>query len=161
MKGYVNYLTKKLMRDMEKGGVIIAPRRSGKSVAIVRFLRKHKNFAVSCPTMEMAQYMKVLAVEMFGVHGFEIKERCLGSNPSYFRGRDWKVIIDEAFWHPMYLTKSLPFHCALSSFPKDLILYNEKGKRLSLKADYALETSKEARDYNKNWACASRKGQKG
>jgi len=134
---------------MEKGGIIIAPRRSGKSTAILHFLKKHKNFAVSCVNQGSADCMKESAVRLFGTKGYEIKERIRNSNASCFVGRDWKLIIDEAFFHPIYLNRIRPFHCALSSSYDNIVLYNEKGKRLSLKQDKVLEISKYARDHNK------------
>jgi AAA+ ATPase superfamily predicted ATPase len=39
----MNYLTKKLKEDIKKGGLVIAPRRAGKTTAILELLKESKD----------------------------------------------------------------------------------------------------------------------
>jgi hypothetical protein len=43
-----------------------------------------------------------------------------------------KVIVDECFWNP-YFSDSKPYFCGVSSNPTDLVVYNNKGRRLKIK----------------------------
>jgi len=143
----MDYLTKKLMKDIKRGGLVIAPRRSGKTVAAICFLQKNEGFILSCHSWGMAR-------ELQGQYP-DVKDLIIGPDHYSRVGRREKIILDEAFWHPLFL-KGLDFssgpggiHCALSSTPGGTVVYNEKGKRLELGPDLALETDKTRRAYNR------------
>lgn len=47
-----------------------------------------------------------------------------------------KIIIDEFFWNPYYYQQGfLRYHCAVSSSPLKLFVYNKKGKKLIIDKD--------------------------
>jgi len=132
--GMKGYLTKALKAAIKEGGVIIAPRMSGKTHAIVELLREqpwkdlynipHKEFwTCICHSNQSAHQMrKNFPDQACKIYGPTVK------NPG-------KVILDEYLWNPY----KGEFHAAISSNKETMVIYNKTGRRVKIKVDERLE----------------------
>lgn len=124
-------MTKRLMKQIAAGGIIIAPRVSGKTTAIVELMCKDpSSYVLVALNHNMACYIRSALKEK----GFSDADRrvILPNNVDKLRGRPpYKVIIDEAFWNPAFYNNQ-PYHCALSSAPKRMVVYNKKGRQITV-----------------------------
>lgn len=129
-----SYLTKRLMKQIVAGGIVIAPRRAGKTTAVVELMRRDPSYVLVCLNHSNAQYAKQ-ALTLRGVVDAEKRVASGESIPS-IRGRvtaDSKVIIDEFFWNSAFT--QIPYHCAVSSSPKRMVVYNAKGRNLTVNSN--------------------------
>jgi hypothetical protein len=127
----VSYWTKRLMKDIAAGGIVIAPRSAGKTTAIVELMRRDPSYVLVCLNHSGAQYAKQ-ALMLRGVVNAE-RRVASGENLSNLRGRDSKVIIDEFFFNPAFT--QIPYHCFVSSAPKRMVVYNAKGRRFTVNSN--------------------------
>lgn len=108
----------KLAREIVKGGIIIAPRRAGKTIAALNVLSVDSNMVYSCFSKEIAICVQCTAREMGFSEG--VLKRIKGPlSRDQIRGvyKDRSIILDEFFWHPeaMGIMRMPQFHAALSS----------------------------------------------
>lgn len=124
----LSYLTKRLKQDIKNGGMVIAPRRSGKTQAILALLEESEEYCLICYSYES---YKATKNELIDRH---IDRKRVEASVTY-AGRKYplgkKLIIDEFFWNSASSTKS--YHCAVSSNFGDLVVYTGKGERFKIK----------------------------
>ena len=125
----MDYLTNRLVRVIKKGGMIIAPRRAGKSQAILKVLSDSDDYLLVCHSSDSARMHQELLSRISKKSISEIKG-CI-SHPWERLRSSKKIIIDEFFWNPVFAVTS-QYHCAISSNPRDLILYNKTGRRMKI-----------------------------
>jgi len=91
-----------LLRKIRKGGIIIAPRRAGKTVAILTLMDQDSSYVVSCPNYQIAKEYKSKAESMGLSLGClkRIVGPLTGKDLAAYAGRGSKIIIDEFFWWP-------------------------------------------------------------
>jgi len=125
----LSYLTKRLMKDIAAGGIVIAPRRAGKTTAIIELMVKDPSYVMVCHTRDTAVYM---TNELLARNVKNAEQRVLSKFES-LRDRTVKVIIDEAFWNPAF-NRTRGYHCAVSSAPNRMVVYNAKGRSMTVNA---------------------------
>ena len=129
----MNYLTKKLKRDIKKGGIVIAPRRSGKGYAVLKLLLESDDFILVCANSEVARQLQK-----------DINEKVSG-NKLIYGPKDKipvgkKIIVDEFFHNPYFSSKTVPdAHCLLGTIPKEMVVYNRKGEKTRFKKEEILK----------------------
>lgn len=126
----MKYLTSRLIRDIEDGGIIFAPRRSGKSQAILALLMKSEYYVVVCPNKSTAENY-IYELKKKGYTRLECSKQVRG--PRSKVPSDKRVIIDEFMWNPFFFKNNfIKYHAAVSSVPVKAIMYDSKGRRLTL-----------------------------
>jgi len=128
------YMTKRLMKQIATGGIVVAPRRAGKTTAILDLMCKDPAYVLVCRNHYTANCVKEDLTRR-GVAGAE-RRVAHGGNLVGLRGwitKTDKVIIDEFFWNPAFT--QVPYHCAVSSAPKRMIVYNANGSSLTTNAN--------------------------
>jgi hypothetical protein len=132
----MEYLTKRIKKDIQDGGIVIAPRRAGKTVAIMDLLEQSDDYVLVCCTKTCAESIRKDIVER-GVKDKEKVNNCVfGPKDAALDKCKKKIIIDEFFWNPFfYRSNFLKYHCAVSSAPLKLFVYNKKGKKLIMDMD--------------------------
>jgi len=133
----MNYLTLKLERDIKKGGIIIAPRRSGKTTAILNILKSSNEYVLVCHSLTQAEILHKELSEISKKSTIEIK-KCIIGPSQIWKGECRKIIIDEFFWNRAFYTLK-DYHCIISSNPRDMVVYNSKGIRLKINKDEMLK----------------------
>ena len=133
----MGYLNNRIARDIEKGGIIFAPRRSGKTLAILCVLTKSKDYVLICPNPDMAMAI-ISELHRKGIPYKDCRKMVKGPRSNIPKGK--KIIIDEFMWNPFFFKSSkINFHAAVSSSALSTILYNKKGRRLVLEKEDILE----------------------
>jgi hypothetical protein len=124
----LSYLTKRLKLDIKKGGIVIAPRRAGKTQAIIELLEESNEYLLICNSLAIAKDVRNRLLDRHKIDIKQVEESMIISGQRF---SDKKLIIDECFWNPSFYSED--YHCAVSSNPSDLIVYNDKGKRFKIK----------------------------
>jgi hypothetical protein len=112
----MEYLTKKLKKEIMKGGIINAPRGSGKTTAIAELLQEHPDLYLSCPTY---LHKRVFKNTYRHINLSNIDNRIIG--PESTEGLEGaKVIYDDCFSHPNFpkCIREDNFLCAIGTMPK-------------------------------------------
>ena len=115
--------TKRIIEDIKKGGVIFCPRRSGKTTAVLEYMRSQGDSILSCHSEMTARSMRRA--------NRDLEKRIFGPQIQFLVGKREKLIFDE------FLLNSLthlgfPFHAALATCPKRMVAYDRRGKRVSI-----------------------------
>jgi AAA+ ATPase superfamily predicted ATPase len=128
------YLTSKIKKDLIKGGLIITPRRSGKSEAIVELLNESTDYVLVCANQDQMNMTRERLIKKNFKNKFKINSLIVG--PTYnFKGLfNKKIIIDEYFYNSA-ADKIDNWHTAISTFNKDAVIYDKKGKRIVVKTE--------------------------
>jgi hypothetical protein len=132
----MEYLSKRIKKDIQKGGIVIAPRRAGKTFAIMDLLEHSDDYALVCVSKSYAESTQKDMIQ----RGIKDKEKVMdcvfGPKDAALDKCIKKIIIDEFFWNPFfYRSNFLKYHCAVSSAPLNVYLYNKKGKKLIMYKD--------------------------
>ena len=125
----MDYLTNRLVRAIKKGGMIIAPRRAGKTQAILEVLKQSDEYILICFSCSFARHLQDQFSMMTTRSNTDIRQAIIG--PRSIKRSNKKIIIDEFFWNPAFVGGT-EYHCAISSNPRDLILYNKTGRRMKI-----------------------------
>ena len=125
----LSYLTKRLKQDIKKGGMVIAPRRSGKTQAILALLEESEEYCLICYSYESYKATKNELIDRRKIDRKRAEVSVAYPGQKYPLGK--KYIIDEFFWNSASSTKS--YHCAVSSNSGDLVVYTGKGERFKIK----------------------------
>lgn len=123
----MKYLSKRIKKDIIKGGLILAPRRSGKTVAILELLCESDDYVLICFSDEIAKSLISEICER-GISPKKSKVKIKGpkSRIPYHK----KVIIDECLWNPAFFRlKYDRIHCAISSPPLRTVQYTGKRRK--------------------------------
>lgn len=125
----MSLLTSRLMKQIALGGIVVAPRRAGKTTAIIELMIKDPSYVLVCPNNDLVTHIAFKLI-LIGIPN--ALQRVIGaSSINTLRGRNnIKVIVDEAFFNPAFL--KIPYHCAVSTAPKRMAVYNSKGKVLTV-----------------------------
>jgi len=54
----MEYLTKRIKKDIQNGGIVIAPRRAGKTVAIIDMIEQSDEYVLVCCTNTCANSIR-------------------------------------------------------------------------------------------------------
>lgn len=125
----MDYLTNRLKRAIKKGGMIITPRRSGKTQAILDLLSDSDEYVLICYSKSYALHIRQELSERSQWSLNQIAKMIIGSRDRYDKSK--KIILDEFFWNPAFFG-DIGYHCAISSNREDLILYNKTGRRMKI-----------------------------
>lgn len=133
----MGYLNNRIEKDIEKGGMIFAPRRSGKTQAIKSILMKSRDYVLVCANQDMAIAI-ISELCRTGIPYKDCRKMVKGPRSNIPKGK--KIIIDEFMWNPFFFKSSkINFHAAVSSSALSTVLYNKKGRRLVLEKEDILE----------------------
>lgn len=133
----MKYLTNRIKKDIQKGGIVIAPRRAGKTTAIIELLEQSKTneYLLICFSENCAKQIRGEMITRGIKNGKEINSCVVGPRNAMTASFN-KIIIDEFFWNPAFYNSSfLKYHCIVSSTPKNLYVYNKKGRKLTTKEE--------------------------
>jgi predicted AAA+ superfamily ATPase len=127
----MEYLTASLKKQIIEGGIILSPRRSGKTRAVLELLSESDEYIYivlnSAIALTLQKELNELAMTK--------KERCIfGPKNKLPKGK--KIIVDELFHNSYYNRKRITsIHCLLGTTPKRLVAYNNMGGVLRAKAE--------------------------
>jgi len=124
----MTHLTKQLEKDIIKGGLILAPCRSGKTTAIVNVLKKDEHFILVVDTaLQKKDYVERLGAPSPQVFVCDTLRR-YGTFPVY------KIVLDEALFSPDSFFHFGDKCYAMLSSPNrvPVVCYNIRGDRVVL-----------------------------
>lgn len=134
-----NYLTSKIKQDLINGGLIIAPRRSGKSEAIIELLNESDDYIIVCINQDHAKSMRDRLIKRHIKNKVRADDLIVGQTYD-FKRNEKKIIIEEFFYNKA-ADLNLDWHAAVSTLSKDVIVYNKKGKKLISKTEESFQRS--------------------
>lgn len=125
----MEYLTRTLRKEIIKGGIVISPRRSGKTQAVLSILLKSEEYAFICFHKKVAKELQK-DLKSMGV----TDKRIFG--PKEKIPEDKKIIVDEFFHNPYCIKHPLSsIHCLIGSAPKALVVFNNNCDIIRIKAE--------------------------
>jgi hypothetical protein len=131
----MGYLTKKLKKDIQKGGIVIAPGRAGKTTAVIELLEQSDEYFLICLSMRHAENIWDELLNR-GIKDRKEIMNCVGGPKTNLVDIKRKIIIDEFFWNPIVYSRNfLTYHCGITRNPSRLVVYDKKGKKLTLEKD--------------------------
>jgi len=116
----------KIKQDIKKGGIVCAPRRSGKSSAILSLLFESDEYALVCHDRTYLKPYRDTLVKM-GLPLSVAQQRVISVGSDKPEGK--KLIAEET------LQKFEQYHCVVLTLQKDLIVFDTKGKRIKFKKE--------------------------
>jgi hypothetical protein len=132
------YLTDKLEQEIVNGGIIIAPKGSGKTIAIINILCNSENYMVVCSNREAINRIIYEIQKRSGKPLSTIKRIVV---PPVLREIDYRkrIIVDDFLYNPLFNEIRHSIHCAISDPYDHFTLYDSNGVRFTLKRDDRLQ----------------------
>jgi hypothetical protein len=127
----MNCLTASLKKQIIEGGIILSPRRSGKTRAVLELLSESDEYIYIALNSVIAVTLQKELNELAKTK----KEKCIfGPKNKLPKGK--KIIVDELFINSYYKRKRIAsIHCLLGTTPKRLVAYNNSGRTIKLNAE--------------------------
>lgn len=125
-----------LKKEIIKGGIVLSPRRSGKTRAALSLLLSSEDYVLVCITKQIARELQIDLLNMGKT------TKCIyGPKDKIPEGK--KVIVDEFFYNAYCLKNPLTeIHCLMATAPKNLVVFNTSGGLFRTKAESVWKNNK-------------------